>query len=197
MIKIAALILAAGGSSRMGTPKQLLPWKDTTLLGHTIEIIKKLEIQEIAVVVGAQHTKIEASIAHLNVKTILNSNWQAGLGTSIAVGISKLVSNQNLDGVLIALADQPLINTSHYNTLLTTLKKNKTAVIATAYPKKAGVPAIFPRSYFEQLSALKQDQGATSLLNNLNNKVISINGKGLTVDLDTPQDYQTLKKELS
>ncbi|MGS0528175.1 nucleotidyltransferase family protein [Zobellia nedashkovskayae] len=103
--RIAILILAAGASTRMGQPKQLLPWKDTTLLGHAIQTVKSTDAIEVVTVLGANAKLIQSQIKE-EVIFIQNTDWQSGLGGSIACGTEWLLqSNIEFDGILITLAD--------------------------------------------------------------------------------------------
>jgi len=113
--KHAVLILAAGASTRMGQPKQLLPWGKTTLLNHAINEAKKIS-EHVFVVLGANKELIESSL-NSQVEIIRNPNWENGMGTSITYGISILDKNEEFDSVLIMLADQPLLDSTYLNNL--------------------------------------------------------------------------------
>jgi molybdenum cofactor cytidylyltransferase len=109
MDKVAILILAAGNSSRMEDKiKQLLPWRQTTLLGHAIHEAKKLKAQAVYVVLGANAEIIKPTISEEDVLILEYKYWKQGIGTSIAFGVQQLVKENKYDAVLIQLADQPL-----------------------------------------------------------------------------------------
>ena len=190
MKKTAILILAAGKSSRMGSPKQLLPYQNTTLLGWAIEQAKNSKASAIFCVLGANAIRIKQSIEKNNFEIIINKEFQNGLSTSIIAGINHL-KDKNFDSVLIMLADQPNVNTNYLNKLITASEEDKNVIIASCYPNKVGVPAIFPKQYFNQLLQLKGDKGAKYLLNNQHSKIIKLNANNL-LDIDTIQDYQKL-----
>ena len=190
MKKTAILILAAGKSSRMGSPKQLLPYQNTTLLGCAIEHAKNSKASAVFCVLGANAIRIKKSIEKNNVKIIINKEFQHGLSTSIIAGINHL-KDKNFDSVLIMLADQPNVNANYLNKLLTASEEDKNVIIASCYPNKVGVPAVFSKLYFNQLLQLKGDKGAKDLLNNQSSKIIKLNANNL-LDIDTIQDYQKL-----
>jgi len=189
---IAILILAAGAASRMGSIKQLLPWKTTTLLGNAITNAKTIT-NNVYVVLGANAQEIKnktvAEVTYIN-----NSDWSSGLGSSIACGVEAIVNKGQYAGVLIMLADQPLVDVNYINKLIDLFTKNDKGIIATNYGKKMGVPVIFNKTYFKELRNLKNDFGAKYILKNYNEDIISINPNGKEKDIDTPDDYQELLK---
>lgn len=191
---IAILILAAGASNRMGVTKQLLPWKHTTLLEHTIETVLKLNIENMFVVLGANIELIHSKIKSYPIEIIHNINWQNGLGSSIACGV-KYIQNlaKTSDGVLIVLADQPFIDVTHLNILIESFFNKKSKIVTTSYNKdKEGVPAIFDASYFKELSNLNDDFGAKELIKN--NKTLSVKASNKIMDIDTKTEYEKLLK---
>src|SRR5690606_30384058 len=114
-----------------------------------------------------------------------------GMGTSISVAVNHILSkNISADGFMITLSDQPLINSSHLNTLIEEFKKDKyNCITAVQYGSKNGVPAIFPKSNFKDLSQLDQDFGARNILNS-SIPVLSINIDQKNLDLDTDREYK-------
>ncbi len=190
MQKTAILILAAGISSRMGKPKQILPFKNTTLLGWSLEQAKKSKANNVFCVLGANAKIIEKDISIYNIETIFNPNFNNGLSSSIVAGIDYLKST-DLDTVLIMLADQPNINSDYLNKLIKTSEENPSKIIASNYIDKIGVPAVFPKEYFQQLLNLKADKGAKDFLNNHQSKTIKLKPFNL-IDIDTIEDYKKL-----
>ena len=192
MQKTAILILAAGSSSRMGKPKQLLPYKNTTLLGIAIEQAQKSNVNAVFCVLGANAEIIEKSIEKHQIETIYNPNYKDGLSSSIVTGIDYL-STKDFDAVLILLADQPKITSSFLNQLLKTSEENIAKIIACNYDKNIGVPAIFPKKYFVELLKLKGDKGAKDLLKKYQTEIITMKPFDL-IDIDTKKDYKNLIK---
>ena len=190
---IAILILAAGASSRMGKiTKQLLPWENTTLLGKTIRTAKACTADSITLVVGAKATSIRKSVSQENIQIIENTEWKSGLGSSIACGTKFLLkTNPLINAILVVLADQPLIDSLYLNKVITTFNSEGKGV-ATAYKNKAGVPALFPKAYFEKLVTLHDDFGAKGIINDIKESFAVLQPGYKTIDIDTKSDYENL-----
>ena len=191
---IVILIPAAGASRRLGSPKQLLKWGDSTLLSHTIETVEELGQKEIIVVLGAYFDKIKSEIENRSVHILKNEDWKNGLGSSIAVGVEYLLNdNRNFDAVLIMLADQPLITSKYLKAMVGKFRADENQIIATVYGKgKYGVPALFDKKYFNQLQKLTDDRGAQELIKRLTKFVTSVDVNPLIVDIDTEEDYKKI-----
>ncbi len=192
---IAILILAAGASSRMGRPKQLLAWNDTTLLGNAIQNAIASQAKQVVVVVGAKGNVVGAEAVKKGVVSVHNPHWEQGMGSSIVCGLKYLQTQKvQYDGVLILLADQPLIDTPYVNEMIRSFHDQAVGIVATRYEKKAGVPALFGSSYFEKLTLLNQEQGAKSLLKKHREDIFLLDaGIGIS-DIDTPEDYEGLRR---
>ncbi|MDY7394148.1 nucleotidyltransferase family protein [Aureibaculum sp. 2210JD6-5] len=191
--KIAMVILAAGASTRMKTVKQLLPWKNTTLLGHTIEQGLATKVDTVFVVLGANKEKIIPKIKDYNISIIENDDWELGIGKSIAFAVQFLSKYSNkFDSILIALADQPLLTASHYNKLIAKFSESNCGIVATKQDKTVGVPAVFSQNYFEKLSLLNQDKGAKQIIKNNLEDVWAIDAGNTTMDMDTLEDYKQI-----
>lgn len=195
MIKstMAMVILAAGASKRMKTIKQLLPWKNTTLLGNVIEQGLHSNVDAIYVVLGANSAKIKDKISNYEIQIIENKNWEQGIGSSIASAINYF-KQQNIqyNSVLITLADQPLIDANYYNQLINYHLKSNNKIIASNINNKPSVPAIFDAFYFNQLSQLNQDKGAKRLIESNPNDVYMLNQNANLVDVDTLETYNAI-----
>ena len=192
--KIAVLIPAAGASKRIGSPKQLLKWGSSTLLGHSIETAQQLNNLEIFVVLGAYYENIKQTIEHFNVQVIKNKNWKHGLGSSIACGMNHIIDDPcNYDGVLIMLADQPLIIPHYLNEMINQFQIGKDQIIATSYTNgKHGVPALFDKKYFKELTSLNDDLGAKDVIEKHSefSSTITINPR--IDDIDSMEEYTAL-----
>ncbi|OCK43971.1 hypothetical protein BA195_04555 [Tenacibaculum soleae] len=192
MKKTAILILAAGKSSRMGSTKQLLSYKKTTLLGWAIEQAKQSKANTVFCVLGANSEIIEKSIENYLVETIYNVDYNNGLSTSIIAGINHL-KDKNFDSVLIMLADQPNVTTDYLNQLIITSEENNSKIVVSNYGNKMGVPVLFPRQYFNKLINLKGDNGAKDFLKMHLSEIIKMSTFNL-IDIDTREDYKNLVK---
>lgn len=191
---IAIVILAAGASKRMGSPKQLLKWGDETLINYSIKTVQKVNTKSVVVVLGANFELIKNGIQTSEVTILNNPHWEKGLGTSIAVAVEYLQnSKSSVDGVLITLCDQPLITSDFLKLLISKFQLDKNQIIATSYGNgKHGVPALFDKVYFNELMGLSDDQGAREILKRQSNNVIGVTPPESNVDLDTNEDYTTL-----
>ena len=195
LANIAVLIPAAGNSSRMGRPKQLLPWKESTLLGKCIHIAKSIT-DKIVIVNGAYKEEIEAEVKKFNVETVHNLNWREGIGNSIAFGVNHIVEKyQGIDGILIVLPDQPFVTTVYLKAMVEMFSDYHNSILATQYNRmNHGVPVMFPKRYFEELKKLTGDKGAKTILEKYNDNVVSITPEFKLKDIDTVDDYQDLLK---
>jgi len=192
MSKTAILILAAGESKRLGEPKQLLSYKEETLLTHTITQLKPIEHSQIIVVVGAHFREVFQSIRTQEVFVVKNSNWEKGMGSSISKGVEFLRKKNNFDRVLITLSDLPLVTTKHYEDLIELSKTAGKRIIFTEYKDTSGVPVVFDKSLFDELSLLKDDQGAKPVVKKYKKEVLKYTSKTPYLDIDTQEEYQRL-----
>lgn len=189
MNSIAVLVLAAGKSSRMRDIKQLLKINNKTLLETSLENGKKINPDNVFCVLGAHAEKIKKETSTKNITYIFNNNFEKGLSSSIVCGVNYIAKeHSNLTSILILLADQPKIDFQFLNELVSFYQKNTTKIVASSYGDKKGVPAIFPKIYFDKLKLLKGDKGAKEFLNSNNIDVASINSLKL-IDIDTNEDY--------
>jgi molybdenum cofactor cytidylyltransferase len=185
---LAIAILAAGTSSRLeGKIKQLLTYKNTSLLKDTV--MKALNISDnVFVILGHKKDECEKELEGLNVNIIYNENYKQGMGTSLSFAIKNTI---NFNHTMIMLCDQPFIPLSHYQTLKDNI--NKTTIIATQYGdnKSSKVPAIFPKKFYEKLEQLDADFGAKEILKK--EKCINIVLESIySIDIDTIQDTKFL-----
>ncbi|MBV5334845.1 MAG: nucleotidyltransferase family protein [Sulfuricurvum sp.] len=177
----------------MNSIKQLLPWKNTTLLGNAIEQAIQSKGNAVYVVLGAHANEIAPTIAHYQVQTIENTNWKNGLGNSIAAGVKYIKQNQQqYDALLITLADQPLVTADYYNRLIDHYVQKEAKIIASETNNKPSVPALFDALYFEKLSQLHQDQGAKEILLAAQNDLYVIPADTNLIDVDTQSDYEKI-----
>ena len=193
---IPILILAAGESKRMGERvKQLLPWQNTTLLENALTQARESQVEEVYVVLGANEEIIKKQTQLPDDSCIYNENWSNGMGSSIVAGLKHIMSlSKDYDGVLVMLADQPLIDAAYLDKIIDTWGKARATITATGYENGLGVPAMFDKCHFPELLKLTKDYGARNIINDSNIKIVNPQGK--EVDIDTWQDYQVLVKRL-
>jgi len=189
-MNVAALILAAGSSSRMGRSKQMLDIHGERLLERTTKTVLASGIRDVVVVLGADKDVHRQILASLPVTTVENDDWAKGMGSSIKCGLRHLTHvGTDYHGVLIFVCDQPLLTSEVISTILHTFRQTKKPIIASAYSNVPGVPVLFERSYFEKLMALPDDHGAKKVIQQNPSDVVTVPFPGGEIDLDTMQDY--------
>ena len=194
-VNIAILIMAAGQSSRMKDMKQLLPWKGTNLLLHTLSTLLEVQKEHMYMVLGANADLIieKANLTSQPVTIIQNDQWEKGLGSSISCGVSAILEQNNtIAGILVCLADQPLVTSAYYKTMLEVFKADEVPIVATRYPNKSGVPAIFNTDVARELTSLSADYGARHLMARYKNKMVVLDAGDQITDIDTPETYSAL-----
>lgn len=191
--------MAAGEGRRMEGIKQLLPWKDSNFLWEAVKTGLQSKVDSVHIVLGAHSETIKKACAFENfpeLEVFVNPDWTDGLGTSIAFGVQQLMNKAKFpDGILICLADQPLVTTAYLNTLIFNYQTGNTAIIATQYGNKAGVPALFGPSIFGQLAQLTGDEGAKHILRQNSKDRITLDGEAIIRDIDTKQEYEKLQQD--
>ncbi|WP_445382182.1 nucleotidyltransferase family protein [Robiginitalea sp. IMCC43444] len=193
---ISCVILAAGASSRMGSPKALLPWGKQSVLRHLLQQAKKAGLEQLIVVSGANQQGIAQELPAGTAKLCHNSSWINGMGSSIRQGV--ICTKQyfpQAEGILVLLADQPLVDEQYVNRMLQHFHQNPECIIATEYTEGAGVPALFPRRHFNELANLKPGGGAKALIRNCSpGELVLLQAGDAGRDMDTPEAYGELKR---
>jgi len=193
MAEIPVLLLAAGGSTRMGQPKQLLQWGNATLIEHQIITLAKTG-NPVNVVLGSNSDLIIPIIEKYRIKIIVNEEWEKGMGSSISCGITHLLKDfPRANGVLVALLDQPMVTTSCFETIIAGYKPGiKQILVSQSDSGWIGVPVLFDKFYFKYLLKLKNDEGAKKIINQFRQSITIINYNDMLEDMDTPRDYNHL-----
>lgn len=181
MENVAAVILAAGASRRLGEPKQLVRLEEETLLERAVRVAAQAGCSPILVVLGASSETILAQIAFLPAEIVLNPEWEEGMASSLRAGIHALPAQTR--GVLLLTCDQPTVTAAHLQRLASNAP---TEPVASRYADKHGVPAYFPATTFAELLQLSGDQGARRLLA----AARAIDLPGGEIDVDTPESLR-------
>jgi molybdenum cofactor cytidylyltransferase len=163
-VVIAALVLAAGGSSRLGRPKQLEPWAGSTLLGHVIGQVRQLDFEQIFVVLGASSEEILDSVDLEGCTVVENPEWSEGMASSLRVGLDAVTRFSRAEAVAIFLGDQPEVDPDVVRNLVKARKGNKRRAIVPKYRYAWGNPVLVERSLWPRLMSLEGDAGAKGLL---------------------------------
>jgi molybdenum cofactor cytidylyltransferase len=191
---IAALILAAGGSRRLGRPKQLEPWGSTTLLGHVIDLVETLPVDETWVVVGADLDRVVNEIGSRPVGIIQNPAWETGLASSLRVGLDALTQLSKADGVLVFLGDQPSVRADVVTALIEKHRRSPAMAIVPKYRYSRGNPVLIDRALWPRLMSLEGDEGAQRLLQAHSEWVEEVWFDSLPPrDIDTQADVEELR----
>lgn len=193
-MSIAAIILAAGGSRRLGQPKQLLICEGETLLNRAIRLAFEAGASPVLAVLGAEFEHILRSIHATKAIPVHNDQWRQGMGRSIEAGMRALsVCAQDADGVLLMGCDQPRLTVDHLRSLINTfVSRGGPAIVASLYAGVQAVPAVFPGETFAALRALRGDKGARSIIERAPVPVVQVEFARGEVDIDTPEDLAQL-----
>lgn len=187
MKKVAAIILAAGSSSRMGQSKQLLKWNFDTLLGHTVKVVKASEVDDVIVVLGAREDTHRRSLGSEEITIVSNKDWEKGMGSSVKAGLAAAQS-PTIDAVVILVCDQPFVTREHLNNLIGAFHQGKASIIASQYDNTNGVPALFGQKHFHELMSLADNEGAKKVISSSRDAFSVVLPDG-GFDIDTPGDY--------
>ena len=187
-MRFPILIIAAGSSSRLGQAKQLLPYKDGNLLGHTIKVCLESKIGNIHLILGANHEAILKETDTSNCQVHINPNWKNGMSNSIAFGIKQI--EENIDGVILTMADQPFLKKEHLKRLL---QKQSSGIVISKYEEEKGPPTFFSKDYFEALSNLSGDDGAKAVIKKYQAIVQFVSFPKGNIDIDTEEDLGYLR----
>ncbi len=191
---IAALILAAGGSRRLGRSKQLEPWGSTTLLGHVIDLVETFPVDETWVVVGADLDRVVNEIGARQVGIIQNPDWESGLASSLRVGLDALTQLSKADGALVFLGDQPAVRADVVTALIEKHRRSSAMAIVPKYRYTRGNPVLIDRALWPRLMSLEGDEGAQRLLQAHSEWVEEVWFDSLSPrDIDTQADVEELR----
>jgi molybdenum cofactor cytidylyltransferase len=160
---VAAVILAAGGSRRLGRPKQLEPWGDTNLLGHVVARTKEFPVEEVWVVVGHEADRILEQTDLGGAGIVENPEWEEGIASSIRVGLDALTRLSKCEQALLVIGDQPAVPVEVVDALLASHSRSDRPVSVPKYRYTSGNPVLVDRLLWPRLMSLEGDQGAARL----------------------------------
>lgn len=193
--KIGVIILAAGASSRLGHPKQLVVFKERPLLQQVIDVADFFDFDSEVLVLGANSEKIIESIDQGNFKIIINKNWMEGMSTSIRAGLAEsLELEKNLEHILVLVSDQPFVSSENIEELIDVQLNGNNLATFSEYVGELGVPAIFSREVFSKLEQLEGDQGAKKLILNGEIEYETVKFEAGNFDVDTKEDVELLRQ---
>lgn len=191
------VILAAGSSSRLGQPKQLLEFQGITLIQHIAQIAVKAVEKPVVVILGANFSLIHAQLTHLPVHIVNNPDWSQGMTSSIRKGlIAMQYFSPETEGVIFAVCDQPYITSDLFLEMISVGNQSQKPIVASIYNNIPGTPVLFKKEYFEVLLALKDNEGARKVLQRHPESVETVPFPLGIFDVDTMQDYVALQNKL-
>jgi len=182
------ILLAAGSSSRLGRAKQLIEFQGKTLIQKAIDEANKSQADCLVVVLGANAGLIQTGFESSNTPFIINSDWQQGMSSSMQEGLRFLMKKEEINQVLLMLCDQPFVDASLLDQMITAKESSSKGIVASAYSNTLGVPALFDKRYFEELLQLNGSEGAKKVIFNHQAEVHALDFPHGAVDLDTEED---------
>jgi molybdenum cofactor cytidylyltransferase len=190
---ISAVVLAAGTSTRMGTPKLLLPLGGEPLVRRTVRQVVEAGFDDVLVVVGCEHERVVAALDALPVRHAVNPDFESGMGSSFRTAIAALGDSR---AAMFALADQPFIGADEYRRLLDTYREQAPTIVSVRYGDVTAPPHLFDRRHFAELAVL--EHGARPVLQRHRDSTTILQfSPELLLDIDTPEDYERARAMLS
>jgi molybdenum cofactor cytidylyltransferase len=190
--KVAAVVLAAGGSTRMGKPKQLLMVRGRPMLRRVCEAVCAIGLEQVVVVVGAHQEVVMKALDGLPAAVVVNEDWLRGLSGSLRAGIGAL--RPGIEAALVVLADQPALTPELLSTLVDRYRATGAPIVAPVYKGQRGNPVLFDRALFPELMGVEGDRGGRQLLKRHERQVDQVEtmDPAVLMDIDTWQDYESL-----
>lgn len=191
--RCGAVVLAAGGSTRLGRPKQLLELSGEALVRRAARVAAEAGYAPVVVVVGAAATEVGAALSGGPFEVVTNPDWRTGVASSIRHGLEALTARRgDAEGVLLVTCDQPLVEAAHLAALAAALRDGVYAIAASSYGGTVGVPALFSRAVFDELRALEGEHGAKRVVTRDPGRVVTVALLGGECDIDTEADWSAL-----
>lgn len=185
------VILAAGTSSRLGIPKQLLPYKGDSLLNNAIKTAQQVTPSAMVVVLGAEAESLRKD---LDVPTILNPEFREGMASSIRCGIQYMIGHpaEKIENIMLMVCDQPHVDAAHISALIEKQQATGAKIVASFYADRKGVPALFNKAVFQELLALTGDVGARRIIEKYDADTVVVPFPAGVIDIDTDEAYRAL-----
>jgi molybdenum cofactor cytidylyltransferase len=189
--ELHVLVLAAGASSRFGSPKQLVRVNGRPLLHAAVSRAVEVGGHAVTVVLGANAPLLSPLLKHTPVSITINRDWSEGMSSSMRAGLHAVPGTA--DAVLISLADQAAVTAEDLRRLVASWRRNTESIVAALYAGEAGAPAIFPRWCFRELLEMRGDRGARALMRRHEERLVRVQMPSAAVDIDTPEDLLNLE----
>jgi molybdenum cofactor cytidylyltransferase len=185
-----AIVLAAGASTRFGSPKQLVRVDGRPLLHAAVSRAVEVAGHAVSVVLGANAADLAPLLRHSAASVVINRDWREGMASSIRAGVARLPGS--CTGVMLVLADQAAVTAEDLRRLAAAWRRQPTYIVAAQYGTTLGAPAIFPSSMFRDLAELRGDRGAQTLFRRNPDRVVRVPMESAAIDIDTPEDLLRL-----
>lgn len=190
---VGAVVLAAGASSRMGSPKQTLRFRGESLLRRAAIAALEAGCCPVIVVTGAHAELSRRELEGLDVREVLNHSWETGMASSVRAGVEGLLSAYaDVDAAVLLLCDQPHVTAEVISGLVKAHRATGSTVVASTYGGSFGVPALFSRTLFDELARLEGAAGAKQVIKRHAAEAHFLPFPGGEVDVDTPDDFSRL-----
>src|SRR4051812_24600060 len=191
-MNVTALVLAAGTSSRMGQPKQLLPFEGRSLVRRAAEAAVGSKTRQTIVVTGAANQHVDAELAGLAVMLVHNPDYADGMSTSLRAGLRSV--RPDVDAVVVLLADQPYVDSAIIDGLIDLYEQTHARIVRPRYGGQPGNPVLWDQSLFDELMQQEGDQGGRALLQAYTSEIawLDLPDAALQTDVDTPESYVSL-----
>ncbi len=192
MKSIAAVILAAGASTRFGQCKQLLDWNGRPLVAHVADVALEAGLEPVIVVVGCAAQDVISALDGLPVRVVMNWRWAEGMSASVQIGLAALPPEA--EAAIFLQSDQPLVTPALIRAMAERMQESGASIVHPAHAGRRGTPVLFARRHFPELVAVSGDRGGRGLIERYADEVATVEVDDPTVlaDIDTPDDYERL-----
>lgn len=185
------ILLSAGASTRLGRPKQLLPYGEKTLVQHVLDMALAASPKLVVMVTGAHRDLLPENNSY---HTIYNADWKEGIASSIRSGLNAMLKIEpGLDAVIFIVCDQPYISARLLKEMMDAHAATEKEIVACSYADTVGIPALFGKSFFDALLQLKGDEGAKRIIMQNPGSVAVVDFPQGNIDIDTAGDYAALQ----
>jgi molybdenum cofactor cytidylyltransferase len=197
-MRVGAVVLAAGGSTRFGKPKQFALFQGETFVRRIVRAAIEAGCAPVVVVTGEDSAQITSELTRFTVTIAMNPGWSSGVGSSIRVGVQRAMDLvADLEASLLLSCDQPFVTATVLAQLIQLRLTSGKPIVASAYAMTLGIPALFDRSFFPDLLRLKEDSGAKKIILARPHDVVSFDFPAGAIDIDTVADYKKLYQPLA
>lgn len=190
--QIYAIVLAAGGSSRFGSSKQIAAWEDGTLVRHAVTVAAESCGARSILLAGHDWQAVQDACKPLPGFMVINTEYVTGMGSSLALAVRAI--RHTASAIIVMLADQPLVNAQHLGELKAAWSGKSREIVASAYADTIGAPALFASGCFDKLASLRGDDGARTMLQDPSFDVRSIEFEDAAADVDTVDDLARIAR---